>query len=351
MDANQSGLTTPRKNFAALAGCLMLAIPLVRYSAPAHAADESGERRLSLPADFQAFHKDSPWNTPIPANAPTHADSDKMIAALQQKAKRLKGDWKQWTIPLFVINAEKTPKVDVLFSGKTTNPLMDPDKNGVVEGLPVPDWVWPDPKKDGHMLLVDPVQKKSWDISRVKKSPSGAWRASRIDTWDLNGRGFRKPFSGKSWWSYGARGSGMPLIAGLIRPEQIAAGEIRHALVYATPLTQKAARTGIKAALCPPASRTDGRGVGPEFIPMGARMQLDPTLNLDTLRLSEPIKIVARAMQKYGMYNSDGSSTFKVYFQNRGAGSKTWKGVNFGDLAKIPIARFRVLACPIATKK
>jgi len=244
-----------------------------------------------------------------------------MITNLSRNVTHIKGDQTEWTVPVFVIDAEKCPKIDVWTTSDRLNPFVDPDKNNIAEGLPIPEGVWADPKEDGHMVLVDPKLRKCWDFSKAKKLAGGGWIASRIDTWDLDGLGFRMPFEGKYWWKYGARGSGMPLLAGLIRPEEVEAGEIKHALVFGCPINRRSAFPGGKDELCsPPASRTDGKGIGQEYIPEGALLQLDPALNLDLLKLSPATKIVARAMQKYGMYNCDNSKAFKIYFQNLGPG-------------------------------
>jgi hypothetical protein len=90
--------------------------------------------------------------------------------------------------------------------------------------------------------------------------------------------------------------------------------------------------------------------MGVEYIPLGARLQLDPRLNLDLLDLSPEVKIIATAMQKFGMYNVDGSAVFKIYFQNLGPDRGKWKLYDFRDLEKIPIEKFRVLKCDIVNR-
>ncbi|MEE8574986.1 MAG: hypothetical protein V3T30_06190 [Thermodesulfobacteriota bacterium] len=306
----------------------------------------------SLPASFIAFSADSVWNTPIGKDAKEDFSSELMIRKLKTKSSGLKADSYKWSIPLFVIDSSKVKGVKVRASEEAFAPNVDPKAIGRVTGIPIPTEAWADPEKDGHMLLIDPKLRKSWDFSRAKKRGDGSWRATRVDIWDLNGEGVRAPFEGKRWWMQGARGSGFPLIAGLIRVEEIEAGVINHALAYATPINRKTGYPGGEAELCsPPASRTDGRGVGPGFIPVGARMQLDPELDLDKLGLTKATKVIAKAMQVYGMYNSDGAGTFKLYLQNLGPEDETYKKYgDFRDLKKIPIESFRVLKCKTAAK-
>jgi hypothetical protein len=328
-------------------------LAIVLFNADSYSLENQGFNGISLPADFKAFSSTSPWNAPIPRNPSIDSNSTKMINFLKTKASVLKGSYTGWTIPLFVIDSAASPKKDIKAIGDGFNPDVDPDRNGIAEGIPIPEGVWPDPKSDGHMLLVDPTVRKTWDFSRASRLSDGSWVTSALTVWDLNGTGYRQAFYGSYWWNYGARGSGFPLIAGLIRPEEIEAGVIKHALVFASPINRKSLTTTTKQQVCnPPASKTDGFGIGSEYIPEGARLQLDPNLNLNSLNLSPATKIIARAMQVYGMYNSDNAPDFKIYFQNLGTDGGKWKNYNFfQDLKNIPISKFRVLKCSIVTKQ
>lgn len=336
---------TCRKHLVILTLFALTAPAPLAYSAP-------GNMGMSLPANFRAFSQDSPWNTPIPSSADVDPDSDAMITNLKNKTKILKGNITNWSVPLFVIDETLSPKQNVKSNSEHLNPLVDPDDKGFAKNLPIPDDVWPDPQTDGHMLLIDPVARKSWDFSKVKRQPDGTWRASMIFTWDLNGPGHVEPFSGNYWWTLGVRGAGMPLIGGLLRPEEIESGEIKHALVAATPVNRKSLSGEARWQLCLPASRTDGNGIGKQYIPEGARLQLDPKLDLASLNLSPGTLIVARALQKYGVFIGDNSEDFNIYFQNTGPDGGKWKQYNlFQDLNKIPVDKFRVLKCVKVEKK
>jgi hypothetical protein len=305
---------------------------------------------MSLPAEFRAFNSNSVWNTPIPADAEVDPDSAAMIAKLESKCSRLKVSVDKWTFPLHVIDASQCPRVDVKTTSEVLFESVDPDGNGIAEGLPIPEGIWADPGGDGHMILADPVLRKSWEFSRARRNDQGVWEASRIDVWDLDGPGCRSPFPGRLWWTSGAIGAGMPLIAGLARPEEIEAGEIRHALLCATPVNRKSVRLGGKRELCPPASRTDAGYIGRRYIPQGARLQLDPALDLETLDLSPAAKVVAKAMQKYGLYVGANCPDFKILFQNLGPDRGKWRHLAVrDDLHKIPVNRFRVLKCAVVT--
>jgi hypothetical protein len=55
----------------------------------------------------------------------------------------------------------------------------------------------------------------------------------------------------------------------------------------------------------PPALKSDGWSDRSDCIPEGARLQLDPTIDLDALGLSEGEKAVATALQRYGGFLMD----------------------------------------------
>lgn len=309
--------------------------------------------KMSLATSFQPFSEDSPWNVTIPENPAVDPFSDQIMARLQTTVTQIEASTRKWTVPIFFIDSERSPRMDVPSTSGLLFEVIDPDNTGIAQNIPMPDGIWSDPEADGHMVLVDPVKSLSWEFTRARKDSDGKWTASIIDRWDLKGPGFRKPFSGQNWWRSGAMGAGMPLIAGIVRPEEIEAGEIRHAILCATPINKKSAYEGGADQVCsPPASRTDGEGIGFDFILEGARIQLDPALDLETLNLSPGTRVIARAMQKYGMFVGISAPTFKIFCQNMGPESQAWDPYkHFSDFDRIPLNRFRVLACDHAYKQ
>lgn len=301
---------------------------------------------MSLPATFQAFSQTSPWNIPIPQNPTIDPHSPEMIANLKSVTGKLTGNYIKWTAPIHVIDSKKAPRVKIKTT-KQLNTEIDPNQDMTVENIPMPSGVWADPSSDGHMVLVDPAVRTAWEFSRFQKNTNGTYQASGVVIWNLDGPGWRQAFMGDRWWTYGAIASGLPIIGGIIRPEEIKAGVIKHALLCGMPTILQTSIPGTKYELCsPPAARTDGTGTDYKSIPMGALLQLDPNLNLDALGLSPATKIIARAMQEYGMYVGISSSTFNIYFQNLGSTGGAWKTYNFfPDLSKIPVDKFRVISC------
>ena len=74
---------------------------------------KGGYLGISLPADFKAFSHSSPWNTPVLEDPEIDPFSGWMIDYLKNKAKVLKENIRKWTVPVHVIDSEKSPKVNV----------------------------------------------------------------------------------------------------------------------------------------------------------------------------------------------------------------------------------------------
>lgn len=213
------------------------------------------------------FSADSPWNTRIDAE-PTDPDSATLIA---QAAERTGVRERAGDLPPLVerrvvraglwINTEAwtTP---IVTDGVPTTMTCRQSSCGddLPSRLPVPADVSPDPRYDGWMTILDPGGRYAYDLWRARRVGAAQISYQFARRWDLDGLGFGAP------QVVGARGSGLPLFAGLIRRDELLAGRIDHALAISVP--GPAAGTFV-----PPASTTDGNG-RVTSLPEGARIRL-----------------------------------------------------------------------------
>jgi hypothetical protein len=136
-----------------------------------------------------------------------------------------------------------------------------------------------------------------------------------------------------------------------VRPWEITQGHIDHAIAFGYPFPAR-------DRCVFPASKTDGDSDLPDAIPEGARLQLNPQLteaDFDRLGLDRTGKIIARALQKYGMILVDYSGRPKIYVENladnplaRQAWSDPQLRLTDSTIEQIPYSSFRVLALPAA---
>ena len=272
----------------------------------------------------------SPFNQPIPAGAAVDAGSDRMIEGFVEaaEAKGFLVAVRQFTVPVYAAD-RRTPRYHVRLTAEWA-------PRRVLRNVPIPDEARPDPASDGHLTILDRSTGTEYDFWQARKAGC-TWSASWGSRIRLSGRGI-----------YGdglaARASGFGLLAGLIRPDELRAGSIDHALVFSYPYTRA-------NRFVPPATATDGRTPGPAAIPIGARLQLDPELDLDTLELAPYERVVAEALQRYGMYLGDSGGAVSLYaLHPQSSPGSPWEDLlpheDFVYLERIPLERFRVLELP-----
>lgn len=140
-------------------------------------------------------------------------------------------------------------------------------------------------------------------LAEASKGP-GYYR----DEWDAAGNLVQQ-------WGWGAAATGMPLAGGMVTKEDVERGEIDHALSLGliNSRTNSLLRAG---AFAFPAQRSDGRSTDPSSIPEGARLVLDPELDLEGLELSPLARMLAEAAQRYGMIVHDGSMGTTIYAED-----------------------------------
>jgi len=276
---------------------------------------ENGLLGQSLPGSWRPFADDSPWNTPIPADAQVRAGSEPVMAYVAGQADNIRFS-REYTIPVWVVSSRDIDPV-IVRSDRIFD-RWDRDRDGWSDvGVPLLPSMWGEPTSDGHICIIDPVTSTAWEMSRFEWTGDGTPQCTTFNIWDLSGSGCGDHNEGDRWQTRGGRGSGFPIIAGLVRPEEIEAGEIRHALVFTFSSCRMSA-SGDDMFLAPPACRADGKSVGSQYPIEGMCFQLDPQLDdgdFDAWGLSDRARIVARALQTYGMYLSDRGGDMALQIQ------------------------------------
>src|SRR5207247_1431530 len=108
-------------------------------------------------------------------------------------------------------------------------------------------------------------------------------------------------------------------------------------------LTASLTRSGYIAC---PATHTDGVSSDAASIPEGARIQLDPSFNVDAQSWPQWEKVIAHALQTYGGYLLDTGGSVALFGESNLNGEPSWSsiGVPTGpSLSNLPWGQFRVL--------
>ncbi|TXT56010.1 MAG: hypothetical protein BAJATHORv1_30394 [Candidatus Thorarchaeota archaeon] len=281
---------------------------------------------------IRPFSDASPFNIPIPDNAEIEPNSEEIVNNLLDSMSEgeLFVGVDKWSVPVFFANSS-TPQQDIDITDEWA--IWDTMKD-----VPIPENALPDPEDDGHLCIIDNGTRIEYDFWQAEKTPSG-WTASWGNKISLDSDGIYRD-------SWGARGSGFALAAGLIFPHEIDRGLIEHALVYSTDWFYVKSGGAVR-----PATTSDGISNDPLAIPEGARLQLNPSIDVDDLEMEEAGKVIARAMQNYGMFLCDNGGGHQVYAYNPINSGYSWEGILDTDddgiswifNSSISITDFRVL--------
>ncbi|MGA2276431.1 MAG: hypothetical protein ABSG00_02415 [Terracidiphilus sp.] len=150
---------------------------------------------------------------------------------------------------------------------------------------------------DCHLLVADRGQGKLYEAYQANYS-GGALSALFVAVWDLH-RVY--PPSGRGDQCTSADAAGLPITPLLFNADELASGSINHAIRFILPNPRIRAHFFVHPATHAGAPR------GPlEAPPMGARFRLKASFDMS--KLTPAAQVVARAMQKYGMFLADGGN-------------------------------------------
>ncbi|HEX2698786.1 MAG TPA: hypothetical protein VHM89_01100 [Acidimicrobiales bacterium] len=291
--------------------------------APGPAPAPSGPTAPSGSVLDRPFAPTAAWNAVI-ADAPV-LDPNSAAIGGYFGANRAFADLYEFGVPIFDADSS-TPRFDV----QCTKPWGTCQLSR--QSVPIPSNAVPSPGSDGAMVVVDWQARTAYEFWQAVRLPAGGWTTSWGGVVSVDGSG--TPGS--------AVGAGVSRLAGVVRTAEIAQGRIDHALVFST---NNACRTTFRF----PASKTDASSTRADCIPEGARIQLDPSIDVATLPgITAGERAVARALQVYGAYAIDvGGAAMAFIFENP-AGEPDPYGAaglarDYFDMAHVPWGRLRVL--------
>jgi hypothetical protein len=254
-----------------VAGCADHVSELVHAStSPGYSTDLSG---------CTIFPPTSPWNTDV-ASAAIDPHSDNYIASMGADVSLFVNFGTDATkgIPYVVVPATQ-PLVPVTFVKDTESDLGP---------YPIPDNVPIEANADAHALIVEKDTCLLYEIYQLAKEPTG-WQGYSGALWRLR-EDMRRPLYYTS-----ADGAGLPILAGLVRYDEVATGEIRHALRISTPTTQH--------GFVDPATHYASADTNVDLPPMGLRLRLKASVDISAL--TGEAHVIATALKRYGLLVAD----------------------------------------------
>lgn len=253
------------------------------------------------------FSSNSFWYTAIPADAPLHTNSANFVKEFLRQKKAYYGtvtlNTTAYASPVYVVGPD-VPTVRV--TQWNCHGYMDKLFEKEWAAVPIPAYAQQADGTDGEMTIWQPSTDRMWEFWQARKT-NGEWQAC----W---GGGMEHVSRNNGIWpnNHGTTATSLPFIGGQIGVEELRRGEIDHALGISL-VDQETWQ--IRSW---PATRSDGWNPKhePNRIPEGLRFRLDPTVDVDSLKLGRAGKIIAKAAQKYGFVIWDKAGAISLRAEN-----------------------------------
>jgi len=246
-------------------------------------------------AGCAVFPPDNVWNIPVDT-LPVDANSDAYVAVIgagaHVHADFGSGTWEGGPIGIPYVDVPGAqPFVDVTFDYADES---DPGPYPIPPDAPVEGG--PESTGDRHVLVVDRDTCTLYELYDAFPQPDGTWHAGSGAVFDLSSHALRPA----GWTS--ADAAGLPILPGLARYDEVAAGEIRHALRFTSNSTRR--------AYVWPARHFAPYHEEPNSPPMGQRFRL--RAGFDISGFSPEVQVILQALKTYGMILADNGSSWYI---------------------------------------
>jgi len=175
---------------------------------------------------------------------------------------------------------------------------------------------------DRHLLMIQRGTCRLYELFAAQRR--GGWSAGSGAIFNLRSNALRP----RGWTS--ADAAGLPIFPGLARYDEVATGEIRHALRFTVSRSRR--------AFVFPARHFASSLTDPDLPAMGQRLRLKRSV--DIASFPRQARIVATALQRYGMLVADNGSDWFI----SGAPHSRWNNDDLRALKRLRGSDFEVVS-------
>lgn len=294
-----------------LASCL--ALSLKQFALPAEPPQTDKLPDVGVNAALNGWlpmDAESEWNRPIDHD-PVDPQSAKLLSSIKYTSGKFAGH--AWLhpdfgpdggIPYMIVDNAPPTQVSIRLTEESDKgpwpiPLNAPIETG----------------SDHHVIVLDRKRQKLYELFSAERSGK-TWRADAAAIFDADGEDRQRP---AHWTS--ADAAGLPIFPGLVKYDEVASGNIQHALRFTAPKTRK--------AFVYPASHYASQDTSPDLPPMGMRIRLKASF--DTKPYGRKVRTILKCLQKYGAILADNGSPFFI----SGAPHADWNNDELGELKRV----------------
>jgi IPT/TIG domain len=271
---------------------------------------------------FLPFPSDNLWNVDI-SNSPVDPNSAAIIIFIGPTIGIHpdfgSGEYQGSAIgiPYTVVNGGFVP-IDFTAYGDESDPGPMPiPANAPIEGYPNPG------NGDRHVLVLDNSNCWLYELYSSYPNADGSWNAASAAVWDLL-NDEQRPYT---WTS--ADAAGLSIFAGLVRYDEVASGEIRHAVRFTL--------ADSRAAFVLPATHWAANSSNASAVPMGMRLRLKSSFDISSFSATN--QVILAALKKYGMVMADNGSSMYI----SGAPDSRWDNDDLHALGSVTASDFEVV--------
>ena len=271
----------------------------------------------------QVFPADNPWNQQV-SGLPAAANSAAIVASIGLGAP-VHPDFGSGTyaggpigIPVTIVsNATKKVPVTFTYASESDRGPYPIPPNVAIEG-------GRHSSGDRHVIAVDKDTCTDYELWQAYPRHGGrSWHAGSGAIFNLASDTLR-PAGYTS-----ADAAGLPILPGLARYDEVAAGAIDHALRFTAPCTAP--------SYVYPARHDASTCHGANLPPMGLRLRLKASVNISGL--PPQARIVAQALKTYGMILADNGSPWYI----SGEPNASWNNNDLHQLDQLTGTDFEVV--------
>ena len=258
------------------------------------------------------FPADNVWNTPI-ANLPVDPHSAQWLSAMDASTTNLQP----------VAPPTYGMPINVVPPGHAFIPLAF----GSSGNDPGPYPFGPDTQIEGgtgdrHAIMVDPATCTDYELYDAFYTGPTTSHAANGAIWNLNSDALR---GGLATVDAG----GTPILAGLMRYDEVQSGVITHAI--------RVQATTTDTSYIWPATAGEGSAANPNLPPMGARFRLKASFDISGY--SPQAQVVLRALQQYGLILDDNGPNWHFWADANPA----WPSSLLNELKTVPGSAFEAV--------
>jgi hypothetical protein len=273
-------------------------------------------------AGCAVFPNDNVWNTPV-AGLPVDANSQSYVTTIGA-SRGLHPDFGSglWDggpigIPYTTVSGSQ-PKVSVVFDYSDES---DPGPYPIPPDAPIEGGS--QSTGDRHVLVVDTDNCILYELYSAYPQSNGTWQAGSGAIFNLHSNALRP----LTWTS--ADAAGLPVLPGLVRYDEVASGEITHAVRFTAPQTRN--------TFLWPARHRASSLTGQQYPPMGQRFRLKADFNISGF--SRDTQVILTALKRYGMILADNGSSWYI----SGAPDPRWDNDVLRELSSVTGSAFEAV--------